>query len=529
MPTILRVRSAASVASASIGLIGALALLWITRREPLTLPPLAYFDALGSFFVVATWCGTALSSALRAPAEHGWRVWLTALALTVGFLTSLTPVIITVYILMALMHALPLRRGELLIALRSAIVPLLAAVALAIGYGALTLRGAGDLTVPLAGAALDSFAFWFVLLSAAIPLLPSVGPPGDVGFEKIFRYPPTRPATNAAGYGMHSPPARAGMDDTGVYSQIPYDMSERLSLDLFAFAWLYPLVRLYTLSPWNEGWSFATLTLGGGALLWLTLGALTATVRSQRAEYNRRRLLALALAGIGLSSGAGLAAACYAVLVYLLLVVTEDAGSETVATGATVWRLPPSVPSWLLSGAFPLTAPFIATWMIVGAGAAGGITILTAVAWLTMLIGALPVVLDLPAVASRRRWLGGAISLALGIASPLIVRTLIQPVIEQLQGGLSVYGDVNVWPWVGLAMVNSARTGITALPTIGAAGLMVVLSALVYLLSRLLRPMPLPNPSSPASTAYDEVLQDLRRAVPWLGEAATKAPEHDDR
>ncbi|MDW8213770.1 MAG: hypothetical protein RMJ55_09445 [Roseiflexaceae bacterium] len=501
----MRIQSAAPIAGASLGLIGALALLWITRRSPLSLPPLAYFDALGAFFVFAAWCGAALSSALRAPAEQGWRFWLTTLALTVAFVTSLTPLVVAVYVLLALMHLPLVRRGELLAALRSAIVPLLAAAALAAGYGALALRGAVRFDTPLAGAALDSLVFWFVLLAAAIPLLPSVAPSGETGL------PLTRLATRVADDRMRSPPVRA-------------------SLSLFTFAWLYPLTRLYTLSPWNEGWSFATLMLGGGAMIWLALGALTAPARSQRAENNRSRLLALALAGIGLSSGAGLAAGCYAVLVYLLLTVTDDAGSETeTTTAATVGWLPPSVPFWLLSGAFPLTAPFIATWMIVGAGAAGGVTMLTAVAWLTMLVGALPVVIDLPVAASRRRWIGGGVSLALGVASPLVVRLLIQPVIEQLQGGLSVYGDVNVWPWVGLAMVNSARTGITALPTIGAAGLMIVLSAMVYLLARLLRPTSPLNPSSSAPTTYDEALRDLRRAVPWLGEPAPKASDHDDR
>ncbi len=487
MRTITRLRSVAPITGASIGLIGALALLWITRREPLTLPPLAYLDALGAFFVFAVWAGAALWLTLRAPAEQGWRFWLTALVLTATFVTSWTPLIIAVYVSIALIHTLPAPRGALTVALRRAIVPLLAAAALAIGYGALAWRGARTFDAPLAGAALDSFVFWFVLLAAAIPLLPPVG-------------------------------------------RLDADTDEKSSLNLFAYAWFYPLMRLYTLAPWNEGWSFATMTLGGGAMIWLTLGALTATTRARRAACNRRRFLALALAGIGLSNGAGLAAGCYAALVYLLLVVTEETEPDMEAnTGATVWGFPSSVPSWLLSGAIPLTAPFIATWMIVGAGAAGGVTMLAAVAWLTMLIGALPVVIDPPAIASRRRWFGGAISLALGVTSPLTLYLLIQPVIEQLQGGLSVYGDVNVWPWVGLAMVNSARTGITALPTIGAAGLMVVLSALVYLLSRLLRPKPAIDPSSPASIAYDEVLNDLRRAVPWLGEPATKASDHDDR
>ncbi len=215
----------------------------------------------------------------------------------------------------------------------------------------------------------------------------------------------------------------------------------------------------------------------------------------------------------------------------LLLAVVENDDTPTLPEGAHVPApgIPPSAPVWLISGAIPLTAPFIATWMLIGAGAAGGVTILAAVAWFTALISALPVVIDSPVVASRRLWIGGGISLALGVASPLVVRLFIQPIIEQLQGGLSVYGDVNVWTWVGLAMVNSARTGITALPTIGAAGLMIVLSALVYLLVRLLR-VTLPAAAASAdSPSYDDVVHYLRRAVPWLGEPAAKASDHDTR
>jgi hypothetical protein len=78
-------------------------------------------------------------------------------------------------------------------------------------------------------------------------------------------------------------------------------------------------------------------------------------------------------------------------------------------------------------------------------------------------------------------------------------------------------------------MVNSARTGITALPTIGAAGLMIVLSALVYLLARLLRVTLPATAASADSPSYDDVVHYLRHAVPWLGEPTAKASDHDTR
>jgi hypothetical protein len=482
----VRLQSVASVAAALIGVIGALALVWVAQREPLALPPLAYLDALGAFFALATWSGALLWSLLRATAQT-WRFWLTALLLTVAFLTSLTPLVIAVYALVGLLTVLPVRRAA--VTRYAAVYPLLAVAALAVGYGALALRGGLRFDTPLAGAALDSFVFWFVLLAATLPILPFDSQATDTG-----------------------------------------DGRER-ALRLFAFAWLYPLARLYTLSPWNEGWSFATLIAGGGALLWLSSGALTGDTRRIRIERNHRRLLAVALTGVGLSSGAGLAAGCYAVLVYLLLAVVDSDDGQAISSQSPLSApgIPPSAPVWLISGAIPLTAPFIATWMLIGAGAAGGVTALAAIAWFTALIGALPVVIDTPAVASRRLWIGGGISLALGVASPLVVHLFIQPIIEQLQGGLSVYGDVNVWTWVGLAMVNSARTGITALPTIGAAGLMIVLSALVYLLARLLGVILPATAAGASSPSYDDVVHYLRRAVPWLGEPAAKASDHDTR
>ncbi len=76
-------------------------------------------------------------------------------------------------------------------------------------------------------------------------------------------------------------------------------------------------------------------------------------------------------------------------------------------------------------------------------------------------------------------------SVLLGVGAPLVVLALIQPVVEQLQGGLTPYGDVNIWPWIGLASIDSARAQVTTLPSIAVAALMLVLSALVYLIARL--------------------------------------------
>ena len=87
MSRTVRVQPVASVAAALIGLTGTLALVWVVRREPLALPPL----------------------------------------------------VIAVYALVGLLIVLPVWRTA--VTRRAAGYPLLAVAALAVGYGALALRG----------------------------------------------------------------------------------------------------------------------------------------------------------------------------------------------------------------------------------------------------------------------------------------------------------------------------------------------------------------------------------------------------
>ncbi|NJO84958.1 MAG: hypothetical protein HC828_20845 [Blastochloris sp.] len=190
---------------------------------------------------------------------------------------------------------------------------------------------------------------------------------------------------------------------------------------IWRIAWLYPLVRLYSLGPWNNGWSFATLLFAGSAALWLALSMLTRS--SSGSQTASSSYLALALAGFGLGTGAGVAAGCYGVLASLVLgSLTKDGGQgdqETRRPGDQEQEEPPTtdhrptsndaprtthhtprtmhhaprktsdhglISTWLLSGALPFTAPFIATWMLIGAATAGGVIALAGVGWLVALL-----------------------------------------------------------------------------------------------------------------------------------------------
>nr|PZN33117.1 MAG: hypothetical protein DIU80_04040 [Chloroflexota bacterium] len=545
-------QSAAPLAAA----LGALALLWAARRAPLALPPAIVVDALGTFFAFATFAGLALAAIGRAaPAFR--RALLAAGLLAIAYLTSLTPIIAAAYIGVALLSlprrpsgaaeappaAAPSGRRALRELARAAgrhagasaatLAPralhLLPATLLAVGYGALALRGGLRYDDPAAGAALDGFVFWFVLLAAAVPLLPL-----DDG-------------QRAAGAGADPRPSDALRD-------WPF-----LALRI---AWLYPLARLYSLGPWNEGWSFAALLLGGGAGLWTSAAALTSDLPGRRYRLVALSLLGLGLAGFGLSTGAGLAAGCYATLAF---VVMSAADREAAAGGAaqpdapqgtgdsspgeapaaeSMLALARSAAPWLLTPAVPFAAPFVACWMLVGAGVAGGVSLLAAVAWLAAAAGAGACVLDSSwRSAGRATLIASAASLLLGVLAPVVVLALIQPAIEQLQGGLSVFGDVNIWPWVGLAAVDSARRGVTALPSIAVAALMLILSALAYLALRLRDELGAgdgaaggPGAAHQETGARSEgrarpraVLSLLRDEVPWLGARARReeAPGDD--
>lgn len=48
---------------------------------------------------------------------------------------------------------------------------------------------------------------------------------GLMEFDEIFRYVPTQPTAQAAGYGLQSPPLRARTDDTGLRLRVVLQIS----------------------------------------------------------------------------------------------------------------------------------------------------------------------------------------------------------------------------------------------------------------------------------------------------------------
>src|SRR5690606_37819889 len=97
-----------------------------------------------------------------------------------------------------------------------------------------------------------------------------------------------------------------------------------------------------------------------------------------------RYYLALGVAGAGLTSGAGVALAAFALiaLAALRLALSEEPPLAPSADGE-----PPSAESagrgllWLLSGALPFTAPFTAAWAAVAGALAGELSLLAVALW----------------------------------------------------------------------------------------------------------------------------------------------------
>lgn len=466
---------------------GACGALWLAHDVPFQPARALQVDALGAFF----FCASLLASVLWFFSSANWpgfRFWLLLLLAAAAYSLTFIPGILLVYVLLAVV-SLPgddveLAPGWRAGLARGAVVALwaVAAVCLALGYGAIALRGSLFYDDRVAGALVDGFVFWFVLLAAVVPL-----------------------------------------------SRVGSTRSTSLLVWFWRIVWLYPLVRLYSLSPWNVGWGYAAMLLGGAAAIWSVATALVEPRRSRRHDLLLQGYAALALAGFGMGTSAGVAAGCYAVLVHQLLAVAFARSAHSVSPAWFDHYL-----GWMLSAALPFTAPFVAIWMLVGAAIAAGSTALAGVLWLVGLLHALVALLApaRPATAAER--VAALVSGAMAVAAPLVLLAVIDPVVRRLQGGLTPYGDVAIWPWVGLATRNAGAAQVLVFPSLAVAALMVVLLAIVHLICRLRQAGAATGESGEPALPLplQSIAAILRAEVPWLGGRASGPggePDRDDR
>jgi len=98
-----------------------------------------------------------------------------------------------------------------------------------------------------------------------------------------------------------------------------------------------------------------------------------------------------------------------------------------------------------------------------------------------------------------------------GIAAPPAIEQLILPAVDLLQGGLTPFGLLAVWPWIGIAALDAGQRRVTTLPAIAMLLFTLVCAAGVWIAARVLARQSERSRSTPAG------MRVVLRRVWWLG------------
>jgi hypothetical protein len=338
---------------------------------------------------------------------------------------------------------------------------LLGSALLALGLGLLWLNGGSTWSAPATATAISSPAFLLILLGC--------------------------------GVGLNSYPI-------ALLPQ-PADLLRQALQPL----WLLPLIRAIEWGPWNSGWTLATLLIGGATALWAGSSALWANDPGERIERILGTWLGMALACVGLLTTVGLVAALWQALAYGL-----GLGLLLRSARWSWWVVP-----------VPPAASFVAAWLVQGATAAGGAFLLAAVFWLATLFSGIAILrlrseTTMVSHTQISAALGAGLSVLLGLLAPLPIRWLLLPAIEPLQGGLTPFGLIDIWPWVGIAALDAGHRRVAVLPSIAVFVLALVVAALVWLLARIFGWVRLPAEAEPEQPAASELWEQLQQQVWWI-------------
>lgn len=269
--------------------------------------------------------------------------------------------------------------------------------------------------------------------------------------------------------------------------------------------WLLPLIRTIEWGPWNSGWTVAALLIGGVTTLWSGSTALWTSDRSQRIEWILSAWLGMALACVGLLTTVGIAAALWQMLAYTLglgLLLRSERGG---------W--------W--AGPVPPTVSFVAAWLAQGATAASGAFLLSGVFWLATLFSGIAILrlrseTQISSRISIASAIGIGLALLLGVLAPLPLRWLMLPAIEPLQGGLTPFGLLDIWPWVGIAALDAGHRRVAVLPSIAVFVLALVVAALIWLFARIFGWVRLAADDEQAQPEQADLWEQLRQQVWWV-------------
>ncbi len=286
--------------------------------------------------------------------------------------------------------------------------------------------------------------------------------------------------------------------------------------------WLLSLLRSLENGPWPLAWTLFVPLVGSVAALVAAAQAMTA----RECENSVERLLAAvalwALACIGVNTTLGVVAALWVMLAHSLLLVF-------------LWkreRTPRLLIGCLL---------FVAGWWTVAALAGAKAFLLAGLVWLAgaALTWASFVRTNAPARDESnvfwRRWsaavsatLAATVLIPLALFSGLVTRTVGLRIADGLGAGLTAFGLVDTWSWIGVGALDAARQRVGLLPIVPLTLLWLVVLAVIWLAARLMDRRMLASPlgrrqlerTLPAllgpAVEADEAEREIRSRVWWL-------------
>jgi hypothetical protein len=236
--------------------------------------------------------------------------------------------------------------------------------------------------------------------------------------------------------------------------------------------WLFALLRTLETGPWPLFLTLGVPLTGASIALSSAIAAMHARDDMITVERLSTSLCGMVLICTGLSSPAGVAAALWVIAIYALLLVLARAAGGRLTISASLLLI-------------------VACWWTFAAAAGGRAFLISAVALLTGCILIASVVLRSP-------WAGIKVPVAflegtaailivlLTLFMPVLTRDLAQPVVDQLGAGLTSFGLLQIWPWLGVATLDAAHTRVALMSGPILVPLIGILLALLWLLLRII-------------------------------------------
>ena len=234
--------------------------------------------------------------------------------------------------------------------------------------------------------------------------------------------------------------------------------------------WLFPLLRSLEAGPWPVGLALFAQLAAATAVLAAAVDALTTTSEARRRERTLGGLLGMALLCTALNTAPGVAGALWALCAHAVLLLFLRGQPQTVPGAALLWLW---LPLWWTAGAAAAAGGFLVAAMVSFAGIALAVTVT---------IGPKAAALR---GTDRIGTIGAAgLGLLLMLFAPAITRFVALPVIDQLGAGLTAFGLLEVWPWIGIGIQDAGHRRVAVTPSVALVALLGVIVAVLWLLLR---------------------------------------------